>query len=134
MDDIHAAIGLVQLKKLDSANRRRREIAGLYDQGLSDLQEVVLPPRENGDYMSSWHMYRIEADRRDELNVFLDRAGICTGVHYKPLHLYSCYGVQPPLPVAESAFARILTLPMYPDLTDAQVSMVIDSVRRFYIG
>jgi len=134
MDDIHAAIGLVQLKKLDSANRRRREIAGLYDQGLSDLQEVVLPPRENGDYVSSWHMYRIEADRRDELNVFLDRAGICTGVHYKPLHLYSCYGVQPPLPVAESAFARILTLPMYPDLTDAQVSMVIDSVRRFYIG
>ena len=134
MDDIHAAIGLVQLKKLEAANSRRREIARLYDAGLGELREVALPPRENGDFVSSWHMYRIEAERRDDLNDFLGRAGICTGVHYKPLHLYSCYGVRLTLPVAESAFARILSLPMYPDLTDAQVHTVIDAVKRFFHG
>lgn len=134
MDDIHAAIGLVQLKKLESANGRRREIARLYDEGLADLQEVTLPPPENHDFVSSWHMYRIEAERRDDLNQFLSRSGICTGVHYKPLHLYSCYGRQPTLPVAEGAFGRILSLPMYPDLTDAQVATVIDKVKGFYRG
>jgi perosamine synthetase len=134
MDDIHAAIGLVQLKKLESANSRRREIAGLYDAGLGDLQEVTLPPRENGDFVSSWHMYRIEVERRDDLNVFMSESGICTGVHYKPLHLYSCYGRRQSLPVAENAFGRILSLPMYPDLTDEQVSLIIDSIRKFCNG
>lgn len=134
MDDIHAAIGLVQLRKLEAANSRRREIARLYDAGLGELREVALPPRENGDFVSSWHMYRIEAERRDDLNEFLGRAGICTGVHYKPLHLYPCYGGHSPLPVAEEAFARILSLPMYPDLTDQQVHTVIDAVKRFYNG
>lgn len=132
MDDIHAAIGLVQLKKLESANARRREIARLYDAGLGGVEEVVLPPRESVEFVSSWHMYRIEADGRDDLNVFLSKSGICTGVHYKPLHMYSCYGRQQPLPVAERAFSRILSLPMFPDLSDAQVSSVIDSVRKFY--
>ena len=134
MDDIHAAIGLVQLQKLEAANNRRREIAKKYCAGLEDIQEVSLPPMETDDLRSSWHMYRIEAEKRDELNLFLEKRGIFTGVHYKPLHLYSCYGTQPSLPVAEQVFTRILTLPMHTELTDDDVSEVIDSVRSFYHG
>jgi perosamine synthetase len=134
MDDIHAAIGLVQLQKLEAANRRRREIAEKYSAGFEDIQEVSLPPMETDDLRSSWHMYRIEAENRNELNLYLENKGIFTGVHYKPLHLYSCYGRQSSLPVAEKVFTRILTLPMHTELTDDHVSEVIDSIRSFYHG
>ncbi len=132
LNDIHAAIGLVQLQKLEMANRRRRGIVEMYRQGLHDIEQIELPPEETTDSVSSWHIFKIKAHRRDDLNIFLGRTGISTSVHYKPLHLYSCYGQQPSLPAAEDAFRRILTLPLYPDLTDSEVSYVIDSIRKFY--
>jgi len=132
MDDIHAAIGLVQLRKLEEANRRRREITLLYRKGLGSIEQLEMPPEETADFVSSWHIFEIKAQQRDELNLFLYRNGISTGVHYKPLHLYACYGPQPVLPVAEDVFSRILTLPLYPDLTDAEVEYVMDTIRKFY--
>lgn len=132
MDDIHAAIGLVQLRKLEKANQRRREITLIYRNGLRSIEQLEMPPDETSDIVSSWHIFEIKARRRDELNLFLDRKGISTGVHYKPLHLYTCYGSQPALPVAEDVFRRILTLPLYPDLTDEEVEYVIDTIRKFY--
>jgi len=132
MDDIHAAIGLVQLEKLEQANNRRRRITRLYRAGLSDMEQLDMPPLEDSESVSSWHIFEIKADRRDDLNVYLGSRGISTGVHYKPLHLYPCYGTQPSLPVAEEVFRRILTLPLYPDLTDEEVCTVIDAVREFY--
>lgn len=134
MNDIHAAIGLVQLAKLEKANERRREIAALYRQGLGEISQVSCPPEENSRFRSSWHLFRISTERRDELNTFLAARGISTGVHYKPLHMYSCFGDRPKLPVAEKAFETMLTLPMYPDLSDAQVMRIIDSVREFHLG
>ena len=106
----------------------------MYSAAFSDIAEIQLPPEETSDLVSSWHMYRIQAEARDDLNQYLDERGISTGVHYKPLHLYPFYGDQPSLPVAEKAFSRILTLPMYPDLTDGQVKTVTDAVRSFYRG
>jgi len=132
LDDIHAAIGLVQLQKLEEANRRRAKIAELYRTGLDDVEEVRVPPGVVEGDMSSWHMFVIRAKTRDDLNVYLAERGIQTGVHYKPIHLYPCYGQQQRLPVAEKAFESILTLPMYPDLTDGEVRTVIDTIRSFY--
>lgn len=132
MDDIHAAIGLVQLQKLGSLNHRRREIVGIYRRELQSIYQIELPPDENADFISSWHIFCIKAERRDELNRYLDKKGISTGVHYKPLHLYSCYGSQPALPAAEKLFPQILTLPLYPDLTDEEAVFVADAVRSFY--
>lgn len=134
MDDIHAAVGLVQLDKLEKANARRREIADIYSDAFTDLDEVIIPLPDSETLSSSWHMYRIEARQRDELNVFLGERGVSTGVHYKPLHLYQCYGKQQTLPVAEKAFESILTLPMYPDLEDSEVLQVAENIRRFYRG
>ena len=65
---------------------------------------------------------------------FLQQKGIATGVHYMPVHLYSCYGNKPHLPQAEAVSKRIVSLPMYPDMTDADVEQVIDSITAYYVA
>lgn len=132
LDDIHAAIGLVQLRKLEEGNRRRRQIVDRYREGLKDVEQVRMPPEDGGELVSSWHLCEIKAEERDDLSVYLREHGINTGVHYKPIHLYRCYGNRPALPVAEKVFPEILTLPLYPGLTDDEVIFIIEAVRRFY--
>ncbi len=131
MNDITAAIGLVQLKKLDQMNARRRDIARRYTTELSGLPWLELPPGDTVTSSSSWHIYCIQSDYRDDLNAFLGQQGIGTGVHYRPIHTYECYGNHPYLPVAELVFRRILSLPMHPGLTDADVDHIIASIRAF---
>lgn len=131
MNDIAAAIGLVQLSKLDQMNARRREIARRYSEELADLEWLQLPPGDTTDSKSSWHIYCVQCEARDELNLFLQEKGIGTGVHYRPIHLYQCYGNKPCLPAAEKAFARILSLPMHPGLTDADVDYICEAIHAF---
>lgn len=132
MNDIQAAIGLVQLAKLDAMNGRRREIAHLYDRELADIPQLTLPLRDDDTYRSSWHIYHVKAQRRDSLSEYLADKGISTGVHYKPIHLYACYGNRPVLPVSEKAFESILSLPMHPGLSDDDVARVCETIREFY--
>lgn len=132
LNDIAAAIGLVQLRKLEKANKRRREIVGMYREGLEEVEQVEMPPEDGGDFISSWHICEIKAENRDDLSVFLREKRINTGVHYKPIHLYRCYGNRPKLPIAERVFSEILTLPLYPDLTDDEVNYVIETIKIFY--
>jgi len=135
MNDIAAAIGLVQLRKLEAHNQRRLEIARQYTEGLRDLPWLRLPPADTDEYKSSWHIYWIQCDgpegMRDDLNVFLQEREIGTGVHYKPIHLYRCYGNTARLPVAERIFTRLLSLPMHPGLSDDDVQQVIEGIRAF---
>lgn len=133
MNDISAAIGLVQLRKLAKMNGRRREIVQRYNEGLSDLPWIQLPPQDTPDSKSSWHIYQIQVDCRDDLNAFLGQQGIGTGVHYRPIHTYKCYGNQPPLPNAERAFSRVLSLPMHPGLTDDDIDYIVDQFHSFAI-
>ncbi|MGA2331876.1 MAG: DegT/DnrJ/EryC1/StrS aminotransferase family protein [Syntrophales bacterium] len=132
LNDISAAIGLVQLKKLDDMNNRRREIKNLYNKGLSDIERITLPPDDDDDHQSSWHIYSISCDLRDELSIYLQGKEISTGVHYKPIHMYKCYGNITTLPVAEWMFKRLLSLPMYPDLSNKDVEYVVDCIHQFY--
>jgi perosamine synthetase len=131
LNDIAAAIGLVQLGKLDGANRRRREIASRYDEGFRDADWIERPPEREGA-RSSWHIYHIKVDDRDGLHDHLSARGIVTGVHYQPLHLHPYYrGYGADCPVAERVWRRILSLPMFPDMTDGQAAQVIEAVRSF---
>ncbi len=132
LDDIHAAIGLVQLRKLENANQRRRQVIDMYRDGLSGVEQIRMPPEDGGELVSSWHLCEIKAENRDDLSVYLRDNGINTGVHYKPIHLYRCYGNRPTLPVAEKVFPEILTLPLYPGLTDDEVMFIIEALRKFY--
>jgi perosamine synthetase len=134
MNDISASIGLVQLKKLGAMNKRRVEIKNLYNQGFKDLARVRTPLDDDEDYQSSWHIYCLKCEQRDDLSFYLQQKKISTGVHYKPIHLYRCYGNRPTLPNAEKVFKQILTLPMYPDLTDSDVERVIAEIHNFYNG
>jgi len=120
MSDINAAIGLVQLEKLEVANLSRRSIVHHYQDAFSDLEWLERPVEK--DYCkSSWHLYHIKLEKpeyRDRLNLFLRDRDIATGVHYMPIHLQPYYRDQgqPSLPVAEDVWRRILTLPLYPGL------------------
>jgi perosamine synthetase len=131
MNDIAAAIGLVQLAKLDAMNTRRREIVHLYNENLRGVVET--PPVDTENFRSAWHIYCIRAARRDDLATYLQENGVSTGVHYYPIHLYdTCYGTQPELPVAEAEMKRMMSLPIFPDLSDAQVMHVCELIKKFY--
>lgn len=133
MNDLQAAFAIVQLKKLDEGIRLRRERANLYSELLSEINEVECPLSDDNEYRSSWHLYCIKCEKRDELSVYLKEQGITTGVHYKPIHLYSCYGEKKPyLKNAEEVFKTILTLPLFVALTFEEVRYIVDKVKVFY--
>lgn len=131
MNDINAAIGLVQLGKLEVMNARRKSITETYFSQLSDLP-VRLPKKDTAHSQSSWHIFHLQTDNRDDLVEHLKKQGISTGVHYKPLHLYNCYGNKPHLPVAERVWKKLITLPVYPDMSESDVAYVVENIRSFY--
>ena len=134
MHDISAAIGLVQLHKLDKNNERRRSIASKYTRELRDLDWVELPV-EKSYAKSSWHIYKISVRNlamRDALIDHLKRKGISPGVHYYPINLYPYYAKSKQItPVALRVWERILSIPMFPDLTEVQQDCVIEAIRSF---
>lgn len=132
MNDLMAALGLVQLKKLEEMNSRRTEIAKRYSEAFRGLEWVVEPPEDDDVFRSSWHIYWIRVPKRDELTVFLKECGIISGVHYYPIHLYRCYGNVVSLPVAERVSKEIISLPMHPGLSDDDVERVIQGIIDFY--
>lgn len=130
LDDIHAAIGLEQLKKLPLSYQKRKDIVDRY---TTELDVVITPPvQDSMDYLSAWHLYEIRAQKRDGLSLFLKDRGISSGVHYKPIHLYHCYGNVPVLFNAESAWKEMLTLPLYAGLSESEVGLIIRTVRDYY--
>lgn len=131
MNDITAALGLVQLKKLDRMNLRRGEISKAYSDAFagSGIEVPAIKP-----YMTrpAYHNYVIKVGNRDELNDRLKLAGISSGVHYIPLNHYDMYKKFPgATPVSSQVYKRILTLPLYPDLQDSEVDSIISSVLEF---
>ncbi len=132
-NDINSAIGLVQLARLPQTNARRREICAMYTEALRDLEWLQLPV-ERDDVFSARHNYVVRCDRRDDLAAWLRQHGIATGMHYIPNHLHAVYRPYAiPLPVVEREWVRLLTLPLFPALTDEDVEFIIDVIRRFEI-
>jgi perosamine synthetase len=129
MNDIAAVIGLVQLSKLEKANARRREIVERYNRAFEGV-DWIERPIEKEYVRSALHNYVIKTPYRDKLNLYLKEKGIATGVHYMPIHLQPYYRKQfnVTLPVAERIWTQLLTLPLYPDLTDKEVNFVIESI------
>ena len=131
LSDLAAAIGLVQLAKLQHTNARRRSIAARYTAAFADVGWIETPV-EKPYTKSAWHNYVIKVPRRDDLMAYLQELGIATGMHYFPNHLYPMY--KPwyrELPVAERVWQRLVTLPWFPDLTDEEVDQIIEAVTAF---
>jgi len=134
MNDIMAAIGLVQLKRLNELNQKRREVVKTYYNQLSQIPEVVLPVDDDGASTSSWHLFPIKIKNRDDLLAYLMEQDIHVGVHYKPIHLYPCYQQQhTTLPVAEQVWLELLSLPLHPNLTHEDVLTVCNAIQQFLL-
>ncbi len=133
LDDIHSAIGLVQLAKLSRLNQRRREIISEYNQAFKSAGWITIPT-ERPYVKSSFHLYviKVPAGLRDRLIDYLGRRGISCSVHYFPNHLYKIYKpYRVRLPVTEDVYKRIITLPLYPELTPVGINRVIRTVLDF---
>ncbi len=131
MNDVAAAIGLAQVKKLDMMNARRASIIKKYLEGIKGfeyIKEIFPYDNENGAY---W-FFGIRCKKRDELIIFLKSKGISTGVHFYPLTLqplfrkyaYDC-------PVAEEIWKSFITLPSHIDLNDEEINYIISTVKKF---
>lgn len=134
MNDLQAAIGLVQLNKLDLLNGRRREIAQRYTEELGDLEWIQLP-QEQPYARSSWHLYQIkfnEEINRDRMINHLQEHNIASGVHYYPCHLHPCYiHLKAVVPLSSEIWKKILTLPIHPNVTDEDLDRIISRIRAF---
>jgi UDP-4-amino-4,6-dideoxy-N-acetyl-beta-L-altrosamine transaminase len=130
LSDLHAALGLSQLRKLDAFILRRTELALHYQKMLTDLP-LKLPVFR--DYSkSAWHLYMVELTQHDRKSVFeqLHAKGVGVNVHYIPIHLHPFYQKmgfkQGDFPGAEFFYNNALTLPLFPSLSDQQQNTVID--------
>ena len=133
MSNINAAIGLEQLKKYDVTNSRKIYIAKTYDHEFAGLKKFELLQTDyNG---LSLFIYIIKVlEGRERLMKFLEERGISTGIHYIPSHIFGFYnkiGKGVKLPVTERLYGQILTLPLFPDMTDEQVERVISAVQEW---
>jgi perosamine synthetase len=131
MNDITAIIGLAQLKVLDDHNLIRREYAQRYDEAFKDVGWIETPVEKDYAY-SARHNYVVKVPMRNELNGYLCAKGISTGVHYEPIHHFKVFGnVQTDLPVTERIWPKLLTLPLYPDMTDKEFETVVSEIINF---
>lgn len=134
MDEIQAAVLRVKLPHLDGWNHRRRELACAYDEALAGTPVEV--PRAVEATRHVYHHYAVLAPQRDELVAYLKEHGIGAGIHYPiPCHRQPALGGEAPppsFPAAEQIAAHVLSLPMYPEMTQAHVDAVVGHVRAFY--
>jgi dTDP-4-amino-4,6-dideoxygalactose transaminase len=136
LDTMQAAILLVKLRHLEEWTERRRANARVYQDLLADIPEVRVP-LEADHLKPVYHTFVIQAQRRDELREYLSARGIETAIHYPvPIHLNAAAKElgfpEGSFPVAEQQARRILSLPIYPELTKSQIIRVCDSIRAFY--
>ena len=125
MNEFSAAIGLVQLKKLNEMIKTRKRIAKFYDREIN--LENKIPYSTN----CSYHLYWILVENRKQFRKKLANEGIETGTHYKPVHHMSYYKNKKPLPITEKISNEIVTIPIHPNLTDNQLSKIVHFVNKF---
>ena len=134
LDELQAAILRVKLAHLDAQNARRQAIAAAYDAALADTP--LQPPARRDDASHVFHLYVLRSPQRDALQAALREAGIGTGIHYPvPVHLQPAYRDRVALGPAqcaqtESAAREVLSLPIYPELTDVEVERICAALRR----
>jgi|HubBroStandDraft_3_1064219.scaffolds.fasta_scaffold07789_2 dTDP-4-amino-4,6-dideoxygalactose transaminase len=135
LTDLQSALGREQLRKLPRFNARRAELAAAYRRALSALPELTLPGAASYDCRHPWHLFTVLPPERAPFVASLREAGIGTGLHFEAVHLHRFYrerfGTAPgTLPVAEDVCSRIVSLPLFPAMTDADVEDVAQAVRE----
>lgn len=137
MSEFQGAVLETELPQLEAWNEKRRGHSARYCSLLQNSQYITLPAVMVGN-MPVWHLFVIQAEKRDQLRAHLQEQGIQTGIHYPaPLHLTPAYKhlgyYRGDFPVAERVQRRILSLPMYPELSPDDVDYVCAAVNNFYV-
>lgn len=137
IDEIRAAIGMVQLKKLERNNANRRHITQLYRDSLQDVPRLVIPFSEHPGITSAHIMPVLLPLDSNRVNFMehMKAHGVQTSIHYPPIHKFSAYryikppnSSQPHLPLTEDIASREVTLPLYPAMTEKDVNYVVQGV------
>lgn len=136
LSELHAAVGVEQLDHIEDWNQQRRAAARRYGDRLSDVS-AVKTPNERSDVEHVYHLYVIHVPDRDELRTTLEENDVETGVHYEtPAHQHPAVRRQlnsmPTVTRTEALTDRILSLPMHPRLTDAEIDRVCETIERHY--
>ena len=136
LDTLQAAVLLAKLPHLAGWSAKRREHAAYYSRALADVPQVQVPVVDrNNEHI--FHQYTLRVERREALQAHLKAQQVGSAVYYPvPLHLQPCFAhlgyKAGRLPVAEQAAHDVLSLPVYPELTTAQLDFVVETIRGFY--
>ena len=125
MNELSAAIGLVQLQKIKKMNNKRKSIAKIYDKELNVSKKIPFTST------CVYHLYWICVRDRNFFRKKLLEKGIETGTHYKPIHQMSLYKKSVKLPLTEKIANEIVTIPIHPNLTGSQIDYIVKTVNRF---
>ena len=140
LSELHASLGIQQLNKLESFQKRRHEVVKIYNRELHNIPEITLPYVKK-DIKHTWHLYVIQIDYekltidRDYMFKALREENIGVNVHYIPVHYHSYYINNYHLskgmfPIVEELFPKILTIPLFPRMTDDDVYDVINALEK----
>ena len=125
MNEFSAAIGLVQLKKLNHTNNIRKKIGKIYS------EKIEIEKKMPFDKNCSYHFYWIRVKNRKKFREELSKKGIETGIHYKPIHNFSLYKSKIKLPITEKIGKEIVTLPTHPNISKTDVEKIIKIVNKY---
>ena len=134
MTDIQAAIGLAQMKRLNTITHKRNEIASQYIQGLSGIEGLDIPGVPGFEHNHSWHLFvvKVKSIRREDFMKGMAEKNLGYGLHFPPCHtlsyIKSRFGLKK-LPVTDYLADKIVSLPLYPGMDEVKVQRVIDVVR-----
>jgi len=137
MSELQAAFLRIKLTKVDQWIEQRKHNAKLYTRLLKAAESDVEVLKESRDVQSSFYVYVIRCKRRDKLMAYLKECGIGSQVHYPtPIHLQKAYRFlgykRGDFPAAEAQSEEVVSLPMYPELTDRQIRYVVSTIKAFY--
>jgi dTDP-4-amino-4,6-dideoxygalactose transaminase len=136
LDDIRAAIGMVQLSKMPDDIARRAILRGAYEKLLLELDEIIVPFASGSNESRANHIMPIvlrdaQAGRRDRVRASLQQLGVQTSVHYPPAHRLSTFGTGgASLPITEKVGEALVTLPFFKKMTDEQIYYVVESLKK----
>ena len=131
MSNINAAIGLAQIRKVDTFIRRRRAICHIYDTELRNLSGIEIMPDEYDTITPFMYVIRVKNGKRNELKDFLMEHDIESGISYIPCHHFSLFKGHEDLPVTDLIYEEVLCLPLHYELSDDDVREVCRCVKEF---
>jgi perosamine synthetase len=140
LNSVNAAIGRVQLRRLDVWNDSRRQAAKTYNRSLEGVGDLVLPPKASKEVEPVYHLYVVRTKYRDELKNWLESQGIGCGIHYVlPIHLQPIYQEmfgykEGAYPNAEELCKTCLSIPIFPNITKNEILYISQNIHKFFDG